>query len=123
VITTEGKRCKSKTLSGEPCHGIALEDGYCFSHSPALKEKRVEARARGGTNSARSARLRKLVPPRLMPVFDRLETALIEVHNGKLEGKQASAMAALARAMVAVMTSGELEERVRNLESKEVGTK
>ena len=117
MITTERKRCRSLTRNGEPCRGYALEDGYCFSHSPALEEKRLEARAKGGKNSARSARLRGLVPPRLMSVYDTLETALAEVHSGKLESKQATAMAALARAMVAVLTSGELEERVRDLES------
>ena len=58
------------------------------------------------------------MPPRLMSVYDRLETALVEVHCGKLESKQATAMAAIARALVAVLTSGELEERLRNLETK-----
>jgi len=111
-------RCKSKTRTGEPCRGFAIKDGYCFSHSPALEKKRLEARARGGKNSARAARLKRLVPPRLIPVYERLETALIEVHGGKLESKQATAMAALARAMVAVLTSGELEERVRGLEDR-----
>ena len=117
MITTERMRCKSKTRSGDPCKGFALKDGYCFSHSPTLERKRLEARAKGGKNSARSARLMGLVPPRLMPVYDRLESALEEVHTGTLESKQASAMAALARAMVAVLTSGELEERVRAIES------
>ena len=88
MITTERKRCKSKTRTGEPCRGFAMEDGYCFSHSPALEKKRLEARAKGGKNSARAARLRGLVPPRLIPVFDRLEKALVEVHTGEL-GKQA----------------------------------
>ena len=118
MIATERKRCKSLTRNGEPCRGYALEDGYCFSHSPALERKRLEARAKGGKNSARTARLRGLVPPRLMSVYDKLETALVEVHSGELESKQATAMAALSRAMVAVLTSGELEERVRGLESR-----
>ena len=118
MIATERKRCKSKTRAGESCHGFAIEDGYCFSHLPALEKKRREARAKGGKNSARAARLRKLVPPRLIPVFDRLEKALGEVHSGELESKQDTAMQALARAMVAVLTSGELEERVRGLEDR-----
>jgi len=118
VTTTERIRCKSKTRTGKPCRGFALGDGYCFSHSPGLEKKRLEARALGGKNSARSARLKRLVPPRLIPIYDRLESALVEVHDGKLESKQATAMAALARAMVAVMSSGELEERVRGLEER-----
>ena len=118
MIMTERVRCKSKTRTGVPCRGFAMEDGYCFSHSPAFEEKRLEARAKGGKNSARAARLQGLVPPRLMPVYDRLEKALEEVHGGEIESKQATAMAALARAMVAVLTSGELEERLREVESR-----
>lgn len=119
MIATERVRCKSGTRNGEPCRGFAMADGYCFSHSPALEAKRLEARAKGGKNSSRAARLRGLIPPRLVPVYDKLETALEEVHTGNLESKQATAMAALARAMVAVLTTGELEERVRALETKD----
>jgi len=57
------------------------------------------------------------MPPRLIEVYDRLELALQETHTGDLDPRSATAMAALARAMVAVLTSGELEERIRNLES------
>ncbi len=39
-----------------------------------------------------------------------------EVHDGTLDPKVASAMAALSRAMVSVLAAGELEERVRQLE-------
>ncbi|MDG7041503.1 MAG: hypothetical protein JRN22_00425 [Nitrososphaerota archaeon] len=115
---TEYNRCKSNTRDGSPCRAWAGEDGYCFSHDPALAAKRAEARAKGGRNSARSARLRALVPPRLLPVYDKLETALDETHNGTLKPSQAGAMAALARAMVAVLTSGELEDRVRDIENR-----
>jgi len=117
-ITTERMRCKGTTKNGSPCRAHALEGGYCFVHSPALQQKRLEARAKGGRNSAKAVRLRALVPPRLLPVYDKLETALSEVHEGGLKPQQASAMAALARAMVSVLTSGELEERLRDIESK-----
>lgn len=86
-------------------------------HSPTLREKAQEARRAGGYNSARAARLGKLVPPRLMSVYDRLEEALGQVHQGELEPRIAQAMAALAGAMVRVLTSGELESRVRALEA------
>jgi len=86
-------------------------------HSPTLREKAQEARRAGGYNSARAARLGKLVPPRLMSVYGRLEEALGQVHRGELDPRAATAMAALAGAMVRVLTSGELEERVRRLEA------
>jgi O-acetylhomoserine/O-acetylserine sulfhydrylase-like pyridoxal-dependent enzyme len=53
-----------------------------------------------------------------MPIFDVLETALTEVHEGNLEAKRASAMAAIAGAMVRVLSAGELEDRVRRLEER-----
>ena len=92
--------------------------GYCFSHDPDREAERDDARRRGGENRSNSARLRGLVPPRLLATFDALEDAMTEVHDGCLDAKQANAMASLARAMVSVLQAGELEERVRALEGK-----
>lgn len=62
------------------------------------------------------ARLKNMVPPRLLPIFDALEAAMREVHAGEILPAQATAMANLARALVLVLQSGELEERLRRLE-------
>jgi hypothetical protein len=51
-------------------------------------------------------------------VFDRLETALGQVHAGALSPATAHAMAALARAMIATLEVAELEERLEALESR-----
>ncbi len=56
------------------------------------------------------------MPVRLVPVFARLEQAFEETHAGTLDPKQAQAMASLARAMVAVLSAGEVEERMRDVE-------
>ena len=48
----------------------------------------------------------------------RLERALTEVHDGRLDPRAATAMASLAGALVRVITSGELEERLRSLEAQ-----
>ena len=112
--------CQGHRRDGTPCQGLALPtDGYCWAHSPALAEKRREVRQRGGANSARRARLSKLMPPRLVSVYDRLEKALEEVHDGGLDPRQAQAMASLAGALVKVLTGGEMEERIRNLEGRQ----
>jgi hypothetical protein len=58
------------------------------------------------------------MPPRLIPIFDRLERAMEEVHDGTLDPKRATALASLARAAVSVLTAGEMEERLRNIESQ-----
>ena len=63
------------------------------------------------------------MPSGLVGVYDRLEKALGEVHDGKIDPRQASAMAAIARAMVNVLTAGELAERVAQLEQRLGGAK
>jgi len=113
--------CSATRRDGEPCRARPTRDGLCMAHSPTLREKAQEARRAGGYNSARAARLGKLVPPRLMSVYDLLEEALGQVHQGELEPRIAQAMAALAGAMVRVLTSGELEARVRALEERQPG--
>jgi len=115
---SEPKRCAGVCKDGRACRAPALSGAgvYCFAHAPEQAEARAAARERGGRHSAKIVRLRALVPPRLVSVYDALEAALVEVHAGSLTPGQAGAMASLARAMVAVLTAGEIEERVRSLE-------
>ncbi len=121
-VTTDRERYESPRRDGRPCQGLALPGRqYCFNHDPALVERRLQGQRKGGAHSAKIIRLRSLVPPRLVPIFDTLESALGEVHSGDLDPKQATAMASLARAMVAVLQAGELEERVRRLEHGQEG--
>ncbi len=118
-MATEPNRCTAKRKDGGDCQAPALEDGYCFAHSPSRKAERDEARRRGGKNSAKVIRLRGLVPPRLTGIYDKLEAAFDEVHDGAtFSHVTAQALASLARAMVSVLTAGELEERVRGLEAQ-----
>jgi hypothetical protein len=122
--TSDPKRCSAHRRDGQPCAAAPLPDSaYCFAHDPQRAEQRDQARRRGGANSAKVVRLRGLMPPRLVPIFDELEAALGEVHAGELDPKRAAAMAGLARAMVAVLTAGELEERVRQIESRDADTR
>lgn len=115
---TETKRCVATRKDGQGCQAPALPNSqYCFAHDPDRKAQRDAARQKGGANSAKIIRLRGLIPPRLVPVFDLLEQALQEVHDGRLDPKAAQAMASLARAMTTVLTAGELEERMRKVES------
>jgi hypothetical protein len=81
-----------------------------------MAEKRNAARQAGGINSSGPARLRRMVPNRLNPVARVLEKALVEVHDGNLEPRRALAMAGIARSLVTVLGSGELEERLQRVE-------
>ncbi len=114
---TQEAACVEVRRDGAPCRARVLPEGdYCWAHDPALAEKRNAARQAGGINSSGPARLRRMVPNRLNPVARVLEKALVEVHNGKLEPRRALAMAGVARALVSVLGSGELEERLQRVE-------
>lgn len=111
-------RCEAARRDGQPCTAPALPSGYCWAHDPDRAAEREAARQRGGKHRANVHRLRTAMPSRLVPVFDMLEGALVEVHDGTLDPKQASAMAAVARAMCAVLNVGEMELRMRDIEAK-----
>jgi hypothetical protein len=105
-------KCTATRRDGSPCRAWAVINGLCIGHQPNA----AEARTRGGRNSSRAARAGKLVPSRLRPVLERLDKALGETHEGKLSSKQASAMASLARAIVAVYQADTLQERLEAVE-------
>src|SRR5918996_3280264 len=108
------QHCPATRKDGQPCRAPAGADGWCIGHRPGA----ADARSRGGRGKSRAARAGKLLPSRLRPVAEMLESALVEVKDGRLKPSQAQAMASLAGALVRVVTSGEMEERLRDLESK-----
>lgn len=113
-----GPKCLGIRLDGEPCtSGIVAASGYCFTHDPRRDEDRARARRRGGRASSKLNRARRLAPPALLEVYTTLEQALEDVHGGKLSPSRATAMASVARAMVTVLTAGEVEERLRAVEA------
>jgi hypothetical protein len=89
--------------------------GYCFVHDPALIAQRTAANQKGGEHSAQVSRLRR---SRLSDVLDRLHDAMQEMNSEKFDHVKAAAMASVARAIVAVMEAGEMEERLRILEDR-----
>jgi hypothetical protein len=110
--------CKSKNANGEPCRGFAGPEGLCFAHTPALDATHAEARLKGGRNRSNIVRAQKLMPSRLVPVFVMMKGVLADVYNDKMDNKKAQTIALVARALVAIFTAGELEERLRALEEK-----
>lgn len=116
---SERPHCAGTRRDGTSCTNQILSDGtFCFAHSLTRAEERAKARQRGGRNKGSAARIARLVPPRLIAVYDALETALSEAHAGAITPQQATAMAAIARAMVAVLSAGEVEQRLRDVESR-----
>ena len=110
--------CTATRTNGEPCRAPVMraDATRCFAHDASFQARRDEARRAGGRSKANAIRAQKLMPARLAPLFDALAAALDQVHSGDLDPRAASAMAQLARAMVATVTAGELEDRLRRLE-------
>ncbi len=106
--------CPAIKKNGERCKGRPGADGYCIGHTPTADE----ARRKGGAGKRRSAKAVKLLPVRLRPIAARLEKALEEVHEHRLDPREAQAMASIANALAKVVSIGEMEERIRTLESR-----
>ena len=112
--------CQGVRKDGSPCTAPVLDGGqFCYAHDPAKTDERDEARRKGGRNSSSLARVAKLLPARLGGIYDVLERAIGEVHDGSLEPIRANAIANLARAAAAVLQAGEMEQRLRDLEARE----
>jgi hypothetical protein len=122
ALTSVGERrkCRGTRADGEPCRSVVVAtSGWCFTHDPDRANERQQARERGGSESSNVARLRKhLTPSQLGPLFSRLQEAVEQLHTGQLSPGRASAMASLARAMVAVLRAGEMEERIQAIEER-----
>lgn len=104
--------CRATRRDGTPCKGKPLADGLCFAHQANAQANR----AKGGRNRSNAARSLKALPQRLQPVADLLCQAIEDVRDEKLDPRAASAMAALAGALVRVVAAGELEQRLEALE-------
>ncbi len=111
--------CAGQRRDGKPCRASATIGPHCIGHAPSLASKRQQARRQGGRNKATSIRLSKLMPIRLVPIFERLEMALTELHEGTLEPRVGGAMASVATALIRCVQAGEIEERLRRLEERQ----
>ncbi len=116
-VSKQGPHCQALRKDGSPCHGVALPSStFCFAHSPDHASARAEGAAKGGSHTKRSHRVAQMAPASLKPVTAHLFEALEQLHEGGLDPRIATAMSAVASAIVRCLTAGELEERVRALE-------
>ncbi len=97
-VRSDGKVCGSAVISAR---------GFCFAHDP----DRVAQRREIQEHTARAAeRVRRTVGENLGDVVARLERAVAEVHEGRLDPQQALAMASLAHAMVETIELAKSQE-------------
>lgn len=108
--------CRSLRADGTPCQARPTEDGYCFAHSPALRERTAAARRAGGYGRSNAARAARHIPKDMRGLGRRLMEAIDQVHAGELDPRRASAMASLAGAVCRVYETGEIQQRIEALE-------
>jgi hypothetical protein len=108
------QRCAALRKDGLPCQALAMHTGLCIAHAPESNRWR----ARGGAATRSAERAAKLLPGLLRPIVDELVEAIRQVHDGSLEPKRLSAMAAGANAVGNLFSRGELEEAIRDMERR-----
>ncbi len=117
-----GGRCAATNQTGKPCAATPRPGrSHCPWHDPALAAKRQAWSARGGqgkSNRRRASRDLAGQALTLPEVSGLLSGALQRVADGTMEPGRATALAALARAIVAVQEAGALEERLSQLEER-----
>ncbi|HEX9412228.1 MAG TPA: hypothetical protein VF916_01880 [Ktedonobacterales bacterium] len=106
-------RCVALTKAGQPCRAFAsTPDGRCMLHGPRASELHVL----GGKATSNANRSLKLLPARLVPIFERLLRVFEQLDAGEYDRQQATAMASVASVLIKVVNAGELEERMRVIE-------
>ncbi len=112
-------RCERVKPNGERCRAPALPDrALCWAHDPEYRAKAEAARRAGGQNSSTAARAGKYLSRELRGLADTLLTAIDQVHEGKLDPKRLTAMAAGASAVVRLHEVGELRLEVREIRER-----
>ncbi|MFL5760321.1 MAG: hypothetical protein ACJ8F2_01255 [Xanthobacteraceae bacterium] len=114
-------RCQANARSGKPCSALAVDGVHCPWHSaaPEWVEKRRQWSAKGGVGKSNRNRARKQLGDVLTPddLQGLLSLALRSTLAGRLEPGRANAVASLARALVTIRESAELEQRLHALEA------
>jgi hypothetical protein len=114
--------CTGITRAGNPCRGFAVSDaGYCQAHDPARADAHREAMRKGGEARSAVRRAARLwasrgeqIEPTALPAM--LRATMVDVRAGIVEPGVAQALAALAKASVALSHDLELDARLTALE-------
>src|SRR5260221_73821 len=118
VRATTGERlhCVALRKDGQPCQAFAsTPDGRCMMHGP----RGAQLHRMGGAAHSNVNRAIKLLPQRLAPLVEKLESVFDELYahsTAQRAARDAAALATIAVAICKVYEAGELEERMRDLE-------
>ena len=115
------ERCMATNAAGAPCGAQALRDGFCAWHDPQRQGEMTEARRRGGQARSNRARARKQLTAAAMSPAELegvIGLTITQVLGGTTPPGVGQAIAALARASVAIREATELEERMADVERR-----
>lgn len=114
------EQCSGTNKQGERCRARALPGSdFCISHDPNRVVELAEWRRKGGRAKSNKARIRKQLPDAVLTPAELqglLSKAIRDVLAGTLEPGPANAAGGLARALVTIQESAELEQRLTELE-------
>jgi hypothetical protein len=112
AAAVEPGRCTAIRVDGRPCEAAAVHGrDVCIGHG-------VWARPSRASRAVTAPAVQRAVPPRLRSAVTRLERALFDVLDGKLDPERAHAAAALGGALVQLVEAGILERRLGELEAR-----
>jgi hypothetical protein len=116
------EKCQGTTQSGKPCNAQARPGRTrCPWHDEELSSQRRAWSERGGKAKSNRARAQKQISGGVMTPLELrgvLGVVLTDVIAGKLEPGVGNAAANIARAMVSIQETQELEERLSALEER-----
>lgn len=116
------RTCKAQNEKGAPCRQAALQDGdFCFWHSPDHAQEAAEARRLGGLRRRREKAVAEAYEfegfGSVEQVRRLLEIAALDTLGLENSIARSRVLAYLAQVSLKLLEVGELEERVRALES------
>ncbi len=115
-------QCRATTKEGKPCSAEAVDGRLCRWHTSAPEwiEKRSQWSAKGGSSRSNAARARAALPDAALTPTQLacvLSKALSDVLRGDLEPGRANAVSGLARTLVTISETVEIEARLTALEA------
>jgi len=115
-------RCLGQTKDGTSCAAKPLPGSdRCPWHDPAWADRRQEWSKKGGRAKSNARRAKKSLPADIMTddeLLSWLGVAFRAVIGGKMQPNVGTAAASIAKAMVIVRQSSELEARLLELEQR-----
>jgi hypothetical protein len=110
-----GFRKDSKPCQGTPLPGRAL----CFAHDPAMAERRQQGSVKGGRGKSSKVRAQRQLRDSVMAPADvsgLLSISMMKVASGVMEPGTGTALASMAKALMAVQETAQLGDRLAELE-------